>query len=153
MSNLDRKDKMIINILQNDATLSVSAIGERVGLSLNACWRRIRKVDADCILKGRAVIFDAEKLGYPLTVYALLRVREHSEDWLDSFTSMLRDIPEIIEFHRMSGDLDYLAKILARDMQHYDRIYKRIISIGPINDISSSFLMEEIKATYAVPVS
>jgi Lrp/AsnC family transcriptional regulator len=144
---------MIINILQNDATLSVSAIGEQVDLSQNACWRRIRKLEDDGVLKSRAVIFDAGKLGYPLTVYALLRVREHSEDWLNSFTSVLDDIPEIVEFHRMSGDLDYLAKILARDMQHYDQIYKRIISIGSIYDISSSFLMEEIKSTHAVPVS
>lgn len=153
MGNIDAKDAVIIESLQRDATISVAAIGEQVGLSQNACWRRIKKLEDDGVLKKRSVLFDAEKLGYPLTVYALLRVREHSTEWLDGFTELLDDIPEIVEFHRMSGDLDYLAKILARDMKHYDQIYKRIIAVGSITDVSSSFLMEEIKSTSAIPIA
>jgi Lrp/AsnC family transcriptional regulator len=152
MGNIDAKDQAIIISLQNDATMSVAAIGEQVGLSQNACWRRIKKLEDEGVLKNRAVLFDAEKLGYPLTVYALIRVREHSTEWLDALTEVLKDVPEIVEFHRMSGDLDYLAKILAKDMKHYDQIYKRIISIGSITDMSSSFLMEEIRSTSAIPI-
>jgi Lrp/AsnC family transcriptional regulator len=152
MGNIDAKDEAIIISLQNDATISVAAIGEQVGLSQNACWRRIKKLEDEGVLKNRAVLFDAEKLGYPLTVYALIRVREHSTEWLDALTEVLKDVPEIVEFHRMSGDLDYLAKILAKDMKHYDQIYKRIISIGSITDMSSSFLMEEIRSTSAIPI-
>ena len=152
MSKIDKKDKLIIDSLQNDGGLSVAAIGEIVGLSQNACWRRIKRLEDEGVLKNRAVVFDADKLGYPLTVYAFLRIREHGTEWFDRFVENIVKMPEVVEFLRMSGDIDYMAKIVARDVRHYDETYKTIISLGAVLDVSSSFLMEEIKSTTAIPL-
>ena len=152
MGNFDEIDRKIIKILQEDASQSVSAVGEAVGLSQNACWRRIKRLEDDGVLKSRVAIFDAEKLGHPLTVFAILRVSEHGSDWFAAFARRILNMPEVVEFYRMSGDIDYMAKIVARDIKHYDEIYKRIIDAGPIRDISSSFAMEDIKFTTALPV-
>ncbi len=152
MRKIDRKDRLIINCMQLNGSLSVSAIGEIVGLSQNACWRRIKRLEDEGILKDRTVIFDADKLGYPLTVYAFLRIREHGSEWFDRFVANIVKMPEVVEFLRMSGDIDYMAKIVARDVRHYDETYKTIISMGAVLDVSSSFLMEEIKSTTAIPL-
>lgn len=152
MGNLDSIDWKIVDVLQADANQSVAAIGEQVGLSQNACWRRIRRLEEDGILKARVALFDAEKLGYTLTVFAMIRVSEHSKQWIETFAEKISRQPEVVEFYRMSGDVDYMAKILVRDIKHYDEIYKRLISMGPIQDVSSSFAMEEMKLTSAVPV-
>lgn len=152
MGKIDSIDRKIITVLQTDAAQSVSAIGEAVGLSQNAAWRRIRRLEDEGYLKARVAIFDAEKLGFPLTAFAILRVREHSEEWLSAFAKKILAMPEIVEFYRMSGDIDYMAKIICRDMKHYDEIYKRIIASGPIQDVSTSFAMEGIKCTTAAPI-
>lgn len=152
MVDLDGIDWKIIDVLQKDANQSVAAIGEHVGLSQNACWRRIRRLEEEGILKARVALFDAEKLGFTLTVFAMIRVSEHSKQWIETFAEKIARQPEVVEFYRMSGDVDYMAKILARDIKHYDEIYKRLISMGPIKDVSSSFSMEEMKLTSAVPV-
>lgn len=149
---LDSIDRRIIDILQKDASLSIQKVGEMVGLSQNACWRRIKTMEDEGVLKARVAVFDAEKLGYPLTVFAILRVREHSADWYEKFVSQIVSRPEVVEFYRMSGDVDYMAKLVVRDVRHYDEIYKEIVKIGPLLDVSASFAMEDIKNTTAVPV-
>jgi Lrp/AsnC family transcriptional regulator len=149
---LDPIDRRIIDILQKDASLSIQKVGEMVGLSQNACWRRIKTMEDEGVLKARVAVFDAEKLGYPLTVFAILRVREHSADWYKKFVSQIVSRPEVVEFYRMSGDVDYMAKLVVRDVKHYDEIYKEIVKIGPLLDVSASFAMEDIKNTTAVPV-
>ena len=149
---LDSIDRRIIDILQKDASLSIQKVGEMVGLSQNACWRRIKTMEDEGVLKARVAVFDAEKLGYPLTVFAILRVREHSADWYEKFVSQIVSRPEVVEFYRMSGDVDYMAKLVVRDVRHYDEIYKEIVKIGPLLDVSASFAMEDIKNTTAVPI-
>lgn len=149
---IDDIDRKIIAILQTDASQTVSAVGDSVGLSQNACWRRIKRLEDDGVLSRRVAIFDAAKLGYPLTVFAILRVREHNEAWFEKFAKAITAMPEVVEFYRMSGDIDYMLKILARDIRHYDQLYKRIIAAGPVADISSSFAMEDIKFSTAVPL-
>lgn len=153
MGKLDEIDKKIIMSLQADAAQSVAAIGERVGLSQNACWRRIRRLEDEKYLKARIAIFDNEKLGHPVTVFAILKVREHDKESFEAFARKITAMPEVLEFYRMSGEIDYMAKILARDVKHYDDIYKRIIATKCILSVSSSFAMEEIKFTTAIPVS
>lgn len=152
MTKIDALDKRIIALLQEDASRSIASIGEEVGLSQNACWRRIRALEDAGVLTARVAIFDAEKLGYPLTVFAILRVREHSADWYDRFVRHIVSRPEVVEFYRMSGDVDYMAKLIVRDVQHYDEIYKEMVALGPLADVSASFAMESIKFTTAVPV-
>ena len=152
MDKIDLIDRKIIDALQQNAAQSIARIGEQVGLSHNACWRRIRRLEKDGCLTGRVALFDADKLGFAITGFMIIRVREHSAEWLEALASAMCAIPEVVEFYRMSGDIDYLAKILARDMKHYDEIYKQIIALGPIQDMSTSFSMECIKLTSAVPI-
>ena len=150
--SLDRFDHRILQQLQTDTDIAVAQLAEQIGLSTNACWRRIKTMEDEGVLKARVAVFDAEKLGYPLTVFAILRVREHSADWYEKFVSQIVSRPEVVEFYRMSGDVDYMAKLVVRDVRHYDEIYKEIVKIGPLLDVSASFAMEDIKNTTAVPV-
>ncbi len=152
MVEIDNIDRKIIQSLQSDASQSVAALGEMVGLSQNACWHRIRRMRESGLLKSQVAVFDPHMLGYTLTVFAILKVREHSDSWTEKFAKAMTAIPEVIEFYRMSGEIDYIAKIYARDIQHYDLIYKKIIAIGDILDVSSSFSMETIKSGNRVPV-
>ena len=152
MGQFDQIDINIIRALQADAGQSVAAIGEAVGLSQNACWRRIKRLEEDGILTNRVAIFDAERLGYSLVVFAIIRLQEHRQTSTNAFARAVAAIPEVVEFYRMSGDIDYIAKILARDIQDYDRLYKKIITLAPVQDVSSSFSMENIKYSTAVPV-
>ncbi|RZO67510.1 MAG: Lrp/AsnC family transcriptional regulator [Parvularculaceae bacterium] len=152
MGQFDQIDINIIRALQADAGQSVAAIGEAVGLSQNACWRRIKRLEEDGILTNRVAIFDAERLGYSLVVFAIIRLQEHRQSSTNAFARAVAAIPEVVEFYRMSGDIDYIAKILARDIQDYDRLYKKIITLAPVQDVSSSFSMENIKYSTAVPV-
>jgi len=152
MEDFDRIDRKIISALQRDASQSVAAVGESVGLSQNACWRRIKRLEETGVLKARVAIFDAARLGFPLTVFALLRVSEHDAAWFYRFVKEVVSMPEVVEFYRMSGDIDYMAKLLVRDVRHYDEIYKKIVAVGPVRDVSASFAMEDIKFTTAAPV-
>ncbi|WP_298359406.1 Lrp/AsnC family transcriptional regulator [uncultured Litoreibacter sp.] len=150
--SIDIIDRAILAILQNDATLSVDAISERVSLSRNACWRRIKQMEEAGILKARVALVDATKIGLGLPVFVLMRAADHSPDWLAKFDRAVRILPEIIGAHRMSGDLDYVLRVQVADVADYDRFYKRLIELVPVRDISASFVMENIKDTTALPV-
>ncbi len=150
--SIDKTDRAILAILQNDATLSVDAISERVSLSRNACWRRIKQMEEAGILKARVALVDATKIGLGLPVFVLMRAADHSPDWLAKFDRAVRILPEIIGAHRMSGDLDYVLRVQVADVADYDRFYKRLIKLVPVRDISASFVMENIKDTTALPV-
>lgn len=150
---LDFKDRAILEILQRDATLSIQEIGDRVALSANPCWRRIRHMEEAGIIERRVAVVNAPALGLAMTVFVSIRISTHDKAWLERFGAAIRTIPEIVECHRMSGDVDYLLKMLVRDIQHYDRVYQRLISEVPgLSDVSSTFSMEQMKAT-PVPVS
>ena len=145
-------DRRILHELQSDASLSLDEIGDRVGLSRNACWRRIKSLEDDGVIRSRVALLDAEKLGFGLTVIMLIRTRKHDPDWLTKFSKITKSMPEILGAYRMSGDLDYLVRARVADVPAYDQLYKRLIAKIDLSDVSASFVMEEIKETTALPV-
>lgn len=149
---IDDFDKAILRILQRDASLSVEAIAERVALSRNACWRRIKMMEEAGILTGRVALADPARLGCPLEVMVMIRAGRHDADWLETFHKAVRAMPEVVGAYRMTGDLDYLLRVRVADVPAYDAFYKRVIARIPLSDISASFVMEEIKETTALPI-
>jgi len=150
---MDKFDRQILEILQKDCTQSVSEVAQQVGLSTTPCWRRIQAMEKSGVIKGRVALSDPEKLNVGLTVFVIIRTNQHNPEWLESFAEVSQDFPEIIEFYRMSGDVDYLLKVVVPDMKAYDVFYKKLIGRASFADISASFAMEEIKYTTALPVS
>lgn len=150
--DMDATDRRILAELQPDATLSLDRLAERVGLSRNACWRRIRQLEDDGTIRGRATLLDPERINVGLTVFIAIRTNEHSQEWLDQFRAAITDIPEIMGVFRMSGDIDYLMQAVVPDVAAYDRLYRRIIARVKLSDVSSSFVMEKIKSTTVLPL-
>lgn len=152
LSQLDSIDWAILGVLQRDASIPVHEVGDRVGLSSNACWRRIKRLEDSGIIARRVALLDPVKLGLATTVFVAIRTNRHDPAWLEAFSKGVAAIEEISECHRMAGDVDYLLKIVVRDIAHYDRIYRKLIAAVPdIADVSSSFSMEQMKATTVLP--
>jgi len=149
---MDAIDRKLLGILQLDAALSLDELSERVGLSRNACWRRVKRLEDDGVIKARVTLLDASRINVGLTAFITLRATEHSAKWLDQFSRAARDIPEIVAVYRMTGDVDYLLQAVIPDVAAYDRLYKRLIGRITLADVSSSFVMEEIKATTVLPL-
>jgi len=149
---MDTTDRKLLDILQRDAALSLDDFSERVGLSRNACWRRIKRLEDEGIIKARVTLLDASRINVGLTAFIALRTTEHSAKWLDQFSKAVRGIPEIIGVYRMTGDVDYLLQVVIPDVAAYDRLYKRLIGKITLADVSSSFVMEEIKSTTVLPL-
>ena len=149
---MDAFDKKILNILQHDCTASVSDVANKVGLSTTPCWRRIQAMEKSGIIKGRVALADPEQLNVGLTVFVTIKTNQHNPKWLSEFREVAKDFPEIIEFYRMSGEVDYLLRVVVPDMKSYDSFYQRLITRASFADISSSFAMEEIKYTTALPI-
>ena len=152
MTTLDAYDIAILRNLQEDADQPIAAVAEEIHLSQNACWRRIKRMEAEGVIKKRVALLDAEKLGVGVTVFVTVRASEHTDAWLKSFATSVARMPEIIEFYRLSGDTDYLLKVQISDIRAYDAFYKRLIKSAKLTDVSSSFSMEEIKQTTALPL-
>lgn len=151
-AQLDSLDWSILAQLQADASLAVHEIGERVGLSHNACWRRIRRLEDSGMIARRVALLDPAKIGLATTVFVAVRTSRHDPEWLEAFARGVASIDEVIECHRMAGDVDYLLKLVVRDIAHYDRIYRKLIAAVPdLADVSSSFSMERMKHTTALP--
>lgn len=150
--NIDEIDRNILRLLQIDAAQSIDTLAEKVHLSRNACWRRVKLLEERKILSGRVAVVDPFKVGLGLQVFCLLRAADHSPDWLKRFDQAVREMPEITSAQRMSGDLDYVLKVHVKDMEGYDTFYKRLISRVPLRDISASFVMENIKDSTALPI-
>ena len=151
--NLDKTDIQILDILQEDASKPVADIAARVGLSVTPCWRRIQKLEETGIIRQRVALLDAEKLGLGMSVFVAIKTDQHNADWLAEFASMIKQSPEVVEFYRMSGEVDYLLRVVVPDMVAYDRFYKSLISTVKLSDVSSSFAMEEIKNSTALPLA
>ena len=149
---MDNKDREILRILQRDAGLSMNDLADRCALSKTAIWRRVRDLEKRNIIRSRVTLLDAESLGFALTVFAFVSTNQHSDRWFTKFESAVASIPEILEFHRTSGDVDYLLRFVAQDMRHYDEIYKRLIRKVDFADISSTFVMETFKCGTALPL-
>jgi len=151
-SQLDSLDWSILAQLQADASLAVHEVGERVGLSHNACWRRIKRLEEAGVIARRVALLDPARIGLATTVFVSVRTNRHDPEWLEAFARGVAGIEEVIECHRMAGDVDYLLKLVVRDIAHYDRIYRRLIAAVPdLADVSSSFSMERMKHTTALP--
>ena len=149
---LDEIDRRILAELQRDGTLSVDQVSERVNLSRNACWRRIKRLEDESVITGRVALVDPEALGLGLTVFVIVRTSRHDPDWLKAFREAVLSLPEIIGVYRMSGDLDYVLRARVADVKAYDRLYQRLIAKAPLSDVSASFVMEEIRETTVLPV-
>jgi Lrp/AsnC family transcriptional regulator len=149
---LDEIDRAILAELQEDASRSAQEIGRRVGLSANPCWRRIRRLEQAGVIQRRVAILDAAKLGKGVTVFVSVRTNRHDERWLEQFARGVEGIAEVVEFYRMSGEVDYLLKVLVADVAEYDRVYHKLIRAAELYDVSSSFAMEQIKLTTAIPI-
>ena len=152
MAQLDGIDVKILDLLQNDASQSIADIAERVHLSQNACWRRIKQLEEKGIIAKRVALLDPNKLGVGVTVFVTVRAGEHTERWLETFSAAVRKMPEVVEFYRMTGEIDYLLKLQVADIAAYDRVYKTLIRSAKLMDVSSAFAMEELKRTTAIPL-
>lgn len=148
---IDEIDRRIIASLQRDASMSIDQLSDEVHLSRNACWRRVKLMEEEGIITGRVALVDAERLGYGLSVFILVRTTHHEPGWLDRFRNAVQAIPEIQGVYRMSGDLDYVLRARVPDVKAYDRLYQRLIAKVPLSDVSASFVMEEIKETMMLP--
>ncbi len=147
-----KQDTSILDLLQRNAALSVAEISERVGMSKSACWRRIQMFEETGVIRGKVTLLDQEQVNLPLTVYISIRTNQHNDRWATQFKETVQSIPEVLEVHRMSGDLDYLIRAVVTDMRGYDRLYKEIIK-ADLFDVSSSFVMETMKQTTRLPLS
>jgi len=150
--NIDDTDRKLLQNLQVDATLSLEALSEICGVSLNTCWRRVQRLEKDGIIERRVALIDNEKIGLPLTVFVSVRTDDHSAAWAKKFSSAVQSMPEIVEFYRLAGQVDYIMKIIARSVADYDRIYQRLISKVKLSDVSASFAMEKMKFTTELPL-
>ncbi len=149
---IDETDKHLLRELQKDATQSVDSLAEKIHLSRNACWRRIKRLEESGFITKRVAVLDPDRLGVGLSVFVMVRATEHSGDWLSAFRRAVKDMPEVTGAFRMSGDLDYLLKVQVGSVADYDRFYQRLIGRIKAADISASFVMEEIKDTTEIPV-
>ncbi len=149
---LDRIDCRILTILQQDATVPVAEIAERVGLSTTPCWKRIKRLEAEGVLMGRIGFVNREAVGLGVTVFVAVRTARHNDEWLSDFAQGVANLPEVVEFYRMSGEIDYLLKVVARDIADFDRIYRKLIKVAELHDVTSSFAMQEIKSTTQLPL-
>jgi Lrp/AsnC family transcriptional regulator, cysteine-sensing transcriptional activator len=152
MPDLDGTDLRILELLQADASQSVAAMAEQVHLSTNACWHRIKRLEDAGIIQKRVALLDAARVGAGLTIFVLVRAAEHSQEWFDHFASTVRAIPAVTEFHRTSGEVDYLLKLQLADVASYDEIYKLLIGSIRCAEVRAVFSMEELKRTTAVPL-
>lgn len=152
MEKIDTFDGKILRLLQSDADMPLEAIGDRIGLSRNAVWRRIKALEASGTIRARVALLDPERLGLGLTVFMLIRTDRHAPDWLEAFARATRDIPEILGAYRMTGDLDYLIRARVTDVKDYDRLYQQLVRRIELADVSASFVMEEIKETTVLPI-
>ena len=149
---LDETDRRILACLQEDANMPVAEIARRVGLSSTPCWRRIQKLEESKIIRARVALLDSKKLNVGVTVFVSVRTNHHSLQWLEKFAQAVAEMPEVIEFYRMSGEIDYLLRVAVPDIEAYDAFYKRLITRIELSDVSSSFAMEQIKYTTALPL-
>lgn len=149
---MDQLDRKILRLLQEDSTLAVADLAKKVGLSTTPCWRRIQKMEEEGVIRGRVALLDPVKINTKVTVFVSIRTNAHSIEWLKRFSEVIGEFPEVVEFYRMSGDVDYLLRVVVPDIAAYDAFYKRLIAKIEIRDVSSAFAMEQIKYTTQLPL-
>lgn len=150
---LDKTDRKLLDLLQQDCSLSLQALAEAVNLTTTPCWKRLKRLEDEGIIVGRIALLNAEKLGLDLSAFVLIKTQQHSSSWYDNFVTIVADMPEVLGVWRMSGEYDYLMQVRVADMKRYDNFYKRFVdSVPGLSDVTSSFVMEQIKYTTALPL-
>jgi Lrp/AsnC family transcriptional regulator len=149
---MDAIDRKILAVVQDDASLSVAEIGQRVGLSSTPCWKRLQRLEADGVILRRVALVDPDKIGLGISVFVSVETNDHSQDWLKKFAEVVGAMPEVMEFYRMAGDVDYMLRVVVPDMAGYDAFYQRLIGTVPLKNVTSRFAMERVKFTTAYPV-
>ncbi|ERL50624.1 Lrp/AsnC family transcriptional regulator [Halomonas huangheensis] len=153
MPSLDRYDRQLLRLLQQDASQSVKQLAEAVNLSTTPCWKRLKRLADEGYIRARVALLDPEKLGLGLSVFVQVKTQRHNNAWLEDFARKVMSFEEVVEFYRMSGEWDYMLRVVVRDIAAYDAFYKRLIaSVDGLSDISSNFAMEQIKNTTALPI-
>ena len=150
---MDRIDRKILELIQEDSTLSVAEIAEQVGLSSTPCWRRLQKLEKEGVVRKRVALLDRDHLNLGVDVFVAVKTNQHNASWFESFATVVVELPEVVEFYRMSGDIDYLMRVVVRDINAFDEFYKKLIQHVELYDVSSSFAMEQIKYTTALPLN
>jgi Lrp/AsnC family transcriptional regulator len=149
---MDAIDRKILAVMQDDVSLSVAEIGSRVGLSSTPCWKRIQRLEADGVIQKRVALIDPGKIGLGITVFVSIETGDHSQDWLAKFAETVQAMPEVMEFYRMAGDVDYMLRVVVPDIAGYDTFYKKLIGTVSLKNVTSRFAMEKIKSTTALPI-
>jgi Lrp/AsnC family transcriptional regulator len=149
---MDEIDRQLLELLQQDATLSIAQMAERVGLSATPCWKRIQKLERRGVINRRVAVVDPESVGVGLSVLVSVEAGEHTPEWLERFSAGVAAMPEVMEVYRVAGDVDYMLRVAVADMVEYDAFYKRLIAIAPMKNVTSRFAMERIKHTTAYPL-
>jgi Lrp/AsnC family transcriptional regulator len=149
---MDAIDRKILAVLQENASLAVAEIGSRVGLSSTPCWKRIQRLEADGVIQKRVALVDQARIGLGVTVFVSIETGDHSQDWLERFAKTVGAMPEVMEFYRMAGDVDYMLRVVVPDIAGFDAFYKRLIASVPLTNVTSRFAMEKIKSTTALPI-
>ena len=150
---LDKTDRRILQELQQDTTLSLAELAEKVSLSPTPCWKRVKRLENDGFIISRVALVDPEKVGLGVSVFVHIKTRHHNSDWLKSFHQKVTDYPEVAECYRMSGEYDYLLRVVVKDIQSFDIFYKTLVnSVDGLTDVTSSFAMEQMKYTTALPL-
>ena len=149
---MDAIDRKILTLLQQDASRSVAEIGNLVGLSSTPCWKRIQRLEADGVIQGRVALVDQDLIGLGVTVFVSIETGDHSQEWLSRFGKEVGAMPEVMEFYRMAGDVDYMLRVVVPDIQGYDTFYKKLIAAVPLTNVTSRFAMEKIKSTTVLPI-
>jgi Lrp/AsnC family transcriptional regulator len=152
IEKLDKQDRIILDLLQKDATTPVAEIAEAIHLSTTPTWRRIQQLEEKGVIRGRVALIDAAKVNVGVTVFVGIRTNQHNQEWLDQFARAVKDIPEIVEVYRMSGETDYLLRVVVPSIAGYDAVYRKLIAEVALFDVSSSFAMEQLKFTTALPL-
>jgi Lrp/AsnC family transcriptional regulator len=152
MKTLDAVDKKLLALLQQDTETPIAELAAKVNLSSTPCWRRVQQLKESGLIRKQVALLDAKKLNVGVTVFVAVRTNQHSQKWFDKFHAAVKDVPEVVEFYRMSGDVDYLLRVVVPDIAAYDAVYKKLIRGSDLFDVSSSFAMEEIKFTTALPL-
>ena len=149
---MDATDRKILSLLQEDATLSIESIASKVHLSSTPCWKRIRRLEKDGVIEKRVALLNPHKVGAGVTVFVAIKTNQHNRDWLDNFATSVEDMPEILDFYRMSGEIDYLLRVVVPDIAAFDSFYQRLINRVPLSDVTSSFAIQQIKHTTSLPI-
>lgn len=148
---LDSRDHAILGILQDDAETPVTAIAEKVSLSVSACSRRLQRLKDDGYVARQVALLDRRRIGLPMTVFVIVRTSRHTAEWLERFRGAIAAVPEIVEAHRLTGNVDYIVKIACRDVEHYDVIYKRLVNSLEFSEVSAYISMEVLKSETRLP--